>query len=168
MAQANLRLVDGTFIDRSKALDAILSQFGCAFGNDSLMQRENSEGAQFATIETSESETELFALAEQVDLAEKAFHHALVCRNEAQIAYLRDPSIMTLQALQKSKTVEAIALSRHRDPKTCQYARHDGHGAQAEGVLRVHGGHARRQHRRRPLATLNNAKEDGIQPFPQL
>jgi hypothetical protein len=110
MAQANLRLVDGTFIDRSKALDAILSQFGCAFGNDSLMQRENSEGARFATIETSESETELFALAEQVDLAEKAFHHALVCRNEAQIAYLRDPSIMTLQALQKSKTVEAIAL----------------------------------------------------------
>jgi hypothetical protein len=33
-----------------------------------------------------------------------------VCRNEAQIAYLRDPSIMTLQALEKSKTAEAVAL----------------------------------------------------------
>ena len=43
-------------------------------------------------------------------MAEKAFHNALVCRNEAQIAYLRDPSIMTLQALEKSKTAEAVAL----------------------------------------------------------
>ena len=32
MAQANLRLVDGTFMDRSKALNAVLSQIGCAFG----------------------------------------------------------------------------------------------------------------------------------------
>ena len=110
MAQANLRLVDGTFMDRSKALDAVLSQIGCAFGNDLVMHRENSEGAGFATIETSEPEAALFALAEQVDLAEKAFHNALVCRNEAQIAYLRDPSIMTLQALETSKTAEAVAL----------------------------------------------------------
>ena len=61
-------------------------------------------------FETSESEAELFVLAEKVDLAEKVFHNALLCRNEAQIAYLRDPSIMTLQALENSKTAEAVAL----------------------------------------------------------
>ena len=42
-------------------------------------------------------------------MAEKAFHNALVCRNEAQDAYLRDPSIVTLEALEKSKTAEAAA-----------------------------------------------------------
>jgi hypothetical protein len=63
----------------------VLSQIACAFGNDTIMQRENSESSGFATIETSEPEAALFALAEQVDLAEKAFHNALVCRNEAQI-----------------------------------------------------------------------------------
>ena len=94
----------------SKALNAVLSQIGCAFGHDSIIGRGNSEGTGFATIETSEPEAALFALAEQVDLAEKAFHNALVCRNEAQIAYLRDPSIMTLEALEKSKTAEAVAL----------------------------------------------------------
>ena len=82
----------------------------CAFGHDSIMQRENSESSGFATIETSESEAELFILAEQVESAENAFHHALLYRNEAQIAYLRDPSIMTLQALEKSRTAEAVAL----------------------------------------------------------
>jgi hypothetical protein len=64
----------------------------------------------FATIETSGPEAELFALAEKVESAEKAFHNALLYRNEAQIAYLRDPSIMTLQALVKSKTAEAVAM----------------------------------------------------------
>jgi len=57
-------------------------RIACAFGNDTIMQRENSESSGFATIETSEPEAALFALAEQVDLAEKAFHNALVCRNE--------------------------------------------------------------------------------------
>ena len=71
----------------------VLSQIACAFGHDSIMQWENSESSGFATIETSESEAELFILAEQVDLAEKVFHNALVCRNEAQIAYLRDPAL---------------------------------------------------------------------------
>jgi len=74
------------------------------------VQRENSESSGFATIETSGPEAELFALAEKVESAEKAFHNAVLCRNEAQIAYLRDPSIMTLQALEKSKTAEAVAL----------------------------------------------------------
>jgi hypothetical protein len=76
----------------------VLSQIACAFGHDSIMQRENSESSGFPTIETSESEAELFILADQVDLAEKVFHNALVCRNEAQIAYLRGPSIITFQA----------------------------------------------------------------------
>ena len=80
MAQANLRLVDGTFMDKLKALDPVLSQIACASGNDSIMQRENSEGAGVATIETSEPEAELFALAEKVESAEKAFHNALLTR----------------------------------------------------------------------------------------
>ena len=88
----------------------VLSQIACAFGHDSIMQRENSESSGFATIETSGPEAELFVLAEKVESAEKTFHNALLCRNEAQIAYLRDPSIMTLQSLEKSKTAEAVAL----------------------------------------------------------
>jgi len=55
-------------------------------------------------------EAELFALAEQVDLAEKAFHNAVACRNETQIAYLRQPSIKTREALEAAKTAEAVAL----------------------------------------------------------
>ena len=110
MAQAILRLVDGTFMDRSKAPNAVLSQMACAFGNGSIIGRGNSEGTGFDTIETSGPEAELFALAEKVESAEKAFHDAVLCRNEAQIAYLRDPSIMTLQSLEKSKTAEAVAL----------------------------------------------------------
>ena len=61
-------------------------------------------------IEAIESEAELFALAEQVDSAEKAFHDALARRNEAQIAYLREPSIVTQMALEAAKTAEALAL----------------------------------------------------------
>ena len=110
MAQAILRLVDGAFMDRSKAPNAVLSQMACAFGNDSNIGRGNGEGMGFATMEASGPEAELFALAEKVESAEKAFHSALLCRNEAQIAYLRDPRIMTLQALEKSKTAEAVAL----------------------------------------------------------
>jgi hypothetical protein len=110
MAQAILHLVDGAFMDRSKAPNAVLSQMACAFGNDSSIGRGNSERTGFDTIETSGPEAELFALAEKVESAEKAFHNAVLCRNEAQIAYLRDPSIMTLQALEKSKTAEAVAL----------------------------------------------------------
>jgi hypothetical protein len=110
MAQANLRLVDGMFKDSPKAPYAVLSQAARAFGNGSSIGRGNSERTGFETIETSGREAELFALAEMVESAEKAFHNAVLCRNEAQIAYLRDPSIMTLQALEKSKTAEAVAL----------------------------------------------------------
>jgi hypothetical protein len=110
MAQANLRLVDGLFMDRPKALNAVLPQVACAFEIASIIGRGNSEDTGFATIETNGPETKLFALAEKVESAEKAFRDALLCRNEAQIAYLRDPSIMTLQSLEKSKTAEAVAL----------------------------------------------------------
>ena len=61
-------------------------------------------------IEAIEPEAELFAVAEQVDLAEKAFHDALARRNEAQIAYLREPNIKTREALEAAKTAEAVAL----------------------------------------------------------
>ncbi len=110
MAQANLRLVDGMFKDRPKAPNVVLSQMAYAFGNGSIVGRGNSECAGLETIETSGPEAELFALAEKVESAEKAFHDAVLCRNEAQIAYLRDPTIMTLQSLEKSKTAEVAAL----------------------------------------------------------
>jgi hypothetical protein len=42
--------------------------------------------------------------------AEKAFHDALARRNEAQIAYFREPSILTREALEAAKTAEAVAL----------------------------------------------------------
>jgi hypothetical protein len=61
-------------------------------------------------IEAIEPEAELFALAEQVDLAEKTFHYALARRNEAQIAYLHESSIMTHEAFEAAKTAEAVAL----------------------------------------------------------
>jgi hypothetical protein len=61
-------------------------------------------------IEVIEPEAELFALAEQVDLAEKAFHDALARRNEAQIAYLREPDILAREVLEAAKTAEAVAL----------------------------------------------------------
>jgi len=80
MTQANLRLVDATFMDKTKALDAALSQIIRALGKGKY------ESTGLAMIEAIEPEAELFALAEQVDLAEKAFHNALACRNEAQIA----------------------------------------------------------------------------------
>ena len=44
MAQANLRLVDGLFMDRPKALNAVLPQAACAFGIASIIGRGNSEG----------------------------------------------------------------------------------------------------------------------------
>jgi len=110
MTQANLRLVEGTFMDKTKALDPALSQIGRAFEKGTIMWREKNESTGLAMIEAIEPEAELFALAEQVDLAEKAFHDALARRNEAQIAYLREPSIMTREVLEAAKTAEAVAL----------------------------------------------------------
>jgi hypothetical protein len=110
MTQANLRLVEETFMDKTKALDPALSQIERAFEKGTIMWREKNESTGLAMIEAIEPEAELFALAEQVDLAEKAFHDALARRNEAQIAYLRAPSIMTRKVLEAAKTAEAVAL----------------------------------------------------------
>ncbi len=44
MAQANLRLGDGAFMDKSKTLDPVVSQIARAFGHDSIIRREDSEG----------------------------------------------------------------------------------------------------------------------------
>jgi len=89
-------------------------------------------------IEAIEPEAELFALAEQVDLAEKAFHDALVRRNEAQIAYLRQPNILSRKAFEAEKK-----LSQSR-------------------VIRFDGSQARRQHRRRHVATLRMGNHESI------
>ena len=110
MTQANLRLVDGTFMYKTKALDAALSQIERAFGKGSIMRPGKNESTGLAMVEAIEPEAELFALAEQVDLAEKAFHDAVARRNEAQIAYLREPNIMTREAFEAAKTAEAVAL----------------------------------------------------------
>ena len=103
MAQANLRLGDGAFMDKSKTLDPVLSQIARAFGHDSIIRREDSEGSGFATVEANAPESELFTLAERVDLAEKAFHNALVGRNKAHIAYFREPNILTREAFESCK-----------------------------------------------------------------
>ena len=110
MTPANLRLVEGTSVDKTRALDAPLSQLERAFGKDSIMWLGKNERTVLAMIKTIESEAELFALAEQVDLAEKTFHDALARRNKAQIAYLREPSIMTRAAIEAAKIAEAVAL----------------------------------------------------------
>jgi hypothetical protein len=107
LTQANLRLVEETFMDETKALGAALSEID---GKGSVMRLGKNERTGLATIAATEPEAELFALAEQVDLAEKAFHDALARRNEAKIAYLREPSIMTREALEAAKTAEAVAL----------------------------------------------------------
>jgi hypothetical protein len=105
MTLANLRLVEGTFMDNTKAFGATLSKIN---GRGPIMRLGKNDSTGLA--EAFESEAELFALAEQVDFAEKAFHDALARRNEAQIAYLRGPSIMTREALEAAKTAEAVAL----------------------------------------------------------
>ena len=38
MSQANLRLVEGTSVDKTKALDAALAQIERAFGKGSIMR----------------------------------------------------------------------------------------------------------------------------------
>ena len=89
MTQANPRLVEGTFMNKTKALGATLLKID---GKGSIMRLGRNESTGLGVLEAIEPEAELFALAEQVDLAEKAFHDALARRNEVQIAYLRKPS----------------------------------------------------------------------------
>ena len=46
MSQPNLRLVEGTFVDKTKALDAALSQIERAFGKGSIMRLGKTEGGR--------------------------------------------------------------------------------------------------------------------------
>jgi recombination protein RecA len=52
MSQANLRLVEGSSMDKSKALDAALSQIERAFGKGSIMKLGKSERIEIETIST--------------------------------------------------------------------------------------------------------------------
>jgi hypothetical protein len=56
-----------------------------------------------------ESETEIFARAEQVDFAEKDAHKAFAHSNDAEIAYLRKPNNHTRVTLEGAKTAAAVA-----------------------------------------------------------
>ena len=49
-------------------------------------------------------------MREEIDVWMNAPAGEALKLQRSQIAYLRDPSIMTLQALEKSKTAEAVAL----------------------------------------------------------
>ena len=84
MTKANVRLMEGTFMDKMNARVSALLQWGRAFEKGSILRLRKSESTGFGMIEAIEPEAELFAVAEQVDLAEKAFHDALARRNEAQ------------------------------------------------------------------------------------
>ena len=53
MTQANLRLVEGTSVDKTKALDAALSQIERAFGKGSIMRLgKNQQAVEIETIST--------------------------------------------------------------------------------------------------------------------
>jgi hypothetical protein len=108
MTLANLRRVEGT--SKTKTLGTPLLQVEWAFRKGSILRFSKNGSTGIGMVEAIEPEAELFAVAEQVDLAEKAFHDAIARRNEAQIAYLREPSIMTREALEAAKTAEAVAL----------------------------------------------------------
>jgi hypothetical protein len=63
----------------------------------------------FVAINGIESETDLFARAEQVDFAEKDAHEAFAHSNDAEIAYLRKPNNQTRVTLEDAKTAAAVA-----------------------------------------------------------
>ena len=90
-------------------IDDALLPIEWADGKGSVMRFEKNGSTGLARIEAHEPEAELFARAEQVDLADKVFHDAFARRNEAQIAYLRAPSTVTRAALEAAKTTEAVA-----------------------------------------------------------
>jgi recombination protein RecA len=53
MSQTNLRLVEGTSVDKTKALDAALSQIERAFGKGSIMRLgKNQKAVEIETIST--------------------------------------------------------------------------------------------------------------------
>ncbi len=104
MTLANLRFVERT--SKTKTVDATMYQR--TFGKGSILPfvKNESMGRGMAI----EPEAELIAAADQIDVAEKTFHDAHARRNEAQIAYLREPSVLTREALEAAKAAEVIAL----------------------------------------------------------
>ena len=82
MTQGNLHLVEGTFMDKTKALGATLSTID---GEGSIMQLGRNESTGLGVLEAIEPEAELIALAEQVDLAEKAFLDSTILRTDPRI-----------------------------------------------------------------------------------
>src|SRR6201997_759716 len=53
VTQANLRLVEGTSVDKTKALDAALSQIERAFGKGSIMRLgKNQQAEEIETVST--------------------------------------------------------------------------------------------------------------------
>src|SRR6202161_3000920 len=52
MTQPNLRLVEGTSVDKTKALDAALSQIERAFGKGSIMRLKGKQAVEIETIPT--------------------------------------------------------------------------------------------------------------------
>ena len=53
MPQPNLRLVEGTSVDKTKALDAALSQIERAFGKGSIMRLgKNQQAVEIETVST--------------------------------------------------------------------------------------------------------------------
>ena len=53
MSQPNLRLVEGTSVDKTKALDAALSQIERAFGKGSIMRLgKNQKAVEIETVPT--------------------------------------------------------------------------------------------------------------------
>jgi hypothetical protein len=107
MTKATVRLME--FTDKMSARASALLQSEGAFEKGSILRLRKRESTGLGMVDAIEPEAELFAVAEQVDLAEKAFHDVLARRNEAQIAYLREPCIMTREALGTAKTAEAVA-----------------------------------------------------------
>ena len=157
MTLANLRLVEGTFMNNTHALDAAVPQIERAFRKRLDRTARKSESTGRGMAEAIEPEAELFAVVEQVDLAEKAFHDAIARRNEAQIAYLREPCIMTREALRGGKNSRGSRAGNPErgGPLAGQHSGYVSHRAQAEGVIRLHGRQARRQHPRRHLAAIS-------------
>jgi hypothetical protein len=114
MTNANVRLMEGTFMGKMKVRDSALLQRERAFEKDPILRLRKSESTGFGMIEAIEPEAELFTVADQVDLAEKAFHDALVRRNSAQIAYLREPNVSHLDCRAAITRGGTRTLDRHQ------------------------------------------------------
>ena len=57
MSQPNLRLVEGTSVDKTKALDAALSQIERSFGKGSIMRLGKHKALEVETVPTGSPST---------------------------------------------------------------------------------------------------------------